>query len=66
MAISPKPVIQFVKKNIVPIFIGYGILKGLQWNYNVDYTYKYVYSKNDIERARILNQVSDHINNAKH
>ena len=59
MAISPKPVIQFVKKNIVPLFIGYGILKGVQWNYKIDYTYKYVYSKNDIERSTKLKEISD-------
>lgn len=52
-----KKIVDFIKKNIVPIFILYGFYSKFRYASISDYTYRFVYSKNDLERNEHLQKL---------
>lgn len=57
-----KKIVDFIKKNIVPVFILYGVGSKIMYERNSDYTYKFVYSKNDLERKEHLSKLEQVVN----
>lgn len=55
----------YVKTYATEIYIGLGVGAFLLRSYNNNWTYRFVYSKNDFERKKSIDDISAHLT-AKH
>ena len=52
-------IVAFVKKNCIPIFLGYAAYQKYSHMNACDHAYKFVYSGNDIERTQHIKSLED-------
>jgi len=57
--IQTAKIVGFIKRNAIPIFLGYGFYKKFSHMRECDQAYKFVYSTNDLERKLHLKSLEE-------
>lgn len=63
-AFPTRKVVGFIRKFAVPIYVGFGLYSWYSFNKSNDHAYKFVYSRNDLDRKNELNQVESFLKEA--
>ena len=60
--IPTQKIVSAIKRNIIPIFLGYGLLSKYKLYSNSEKAYSFAHSKHDLERKIHLDELEEFIN----